>query len=146
MYFIHGILKVTSKDLDEVMCLLCGKCPKMINSDGNAKDSIQVAPNLKFDYKDMSDPPALADFQTELILHLFKTAFWQNEPQLSVNMLKLPIIMAPGLLGKQVNNDVKKDSLLDKSVQHSSATFREFTKMIDNKGKTLYNIYAMCKK
>ena len=138
MYINHGVL-VTGKDMDEVMCLLCGKCPKIINSDGNAKDSIQVTSNMKFDYKDKSDPPALADFKTELVLHLFKTAFWQNEPKLPINMLKLPIIMAPGLLGKQVNNDFKKDSLMDKSIEHSSETFREFVKMVDNKGNLLNN-------
>lgn len=52
-------------------------------------------------------------------------------------MLKLPLILAPALLGKQVNNDCLKDSLLDKSIQHSAETVREFTNMVDNKGKAL---------
>jgi hypothetical protein len=122
--------------MDQVMCLICGKCPKIINSDGNAKDSIQVKSNMKFDFKERSATPSLQDFKFKLMQHLYKTAFWQNEPPMEINMLKLPIIMSPGLLGGQVNNDVMKDSLLDKSIQHSKATLREFVKMVDNKGKT----------
>ena len=132
---LNLLISVTGKDMDEVGCLLCGNCPKIVNSDGNAKDSIQITPNLKYDYKDNSDPPELADFQTQLILHLFKTSFWQNEPRLQINMLKLPIIMSPGLMDKQINNDIRKDSLMDKTFKHSAETFREFLKMVDNKGK-----------
>jgi hypothetical protein len=88
---------------------------------------------MKFDYKDKSDPPDLASFKSKLVVHLFKTAFWQNEPKLPINMLKLPSIISPDLIAKQVNNDVKKDSLMDKSIQHSAETFREFVKMVDNK-------------
>ena len=128
---------VQGTDLNEVMCLLCGACPKIINTDGNAKDSIQITPNLKFDFNDKSDIPSLEEFQTQLILHLFKSSFWQNEPPFTVNMLKLPLIIAPRLLRKQVNSDVLKESLLDKSIQHSSVTMREFTKMVDSAGKSL---------
>ena len=130
--------------MDDVGCLLCGYCPKIINSDGNAKDSIKITSNLKFNYKDNSDPPALEDFKTQLILHLFKTAFWQNEPRLDINMLKLPIIMSPGLMGNPVNNDVKKDSLMDKTFKHSAETFRTFLKMVDNKGKDSVNTILEC--
>ena len=41
--------------------------------------------------------------------------------------------MAPGLLAKQINNDCEKESLIDKSIQHSADTYREFVKMVDNK-------------
>ena len=90
---------------------------------------------MKFNYKDDSEPPSLEEFKRQLIVQLLKQAFWQNEPPMEINMLKLPIIMAPGMLAKQVNTDVSKDSLLDKSVKHSKETLREFVKMVDNKGK-----------
>ena len=32
---------ISSEDLDSVICLHCGVCPKVVNSDGNAKDSIR---------------------------------------------------------------------------------------------------------
>ena len=98
-----------------------------------AKDCIQVTSNMKYDFKDTSEPPDLEDFKSKLVLHLFKTAFWQNEPKLEVKMLKLPIIMPSSLMAKQINSDVKKDSLLDKTIQHSSETFREFVKMVDDR-------------
>ena len=91
---------------------------------------------MKFDFEDNSDPPSLEEFKGQLIVQLLKRAFWQNEPPMEINMLKLPIIMAPGLLAKQVNSDVSKESLLDNSVKHSKDTLREFVKMVDNKGKT----------
>ena len=90
---------------------------------------------MKFDFEDNSDPPSLEEFKGQLIVQLLKRAFWENEPPMEINMLKLPIIMAPGLLAKQVNSDVSKDSLLDNSVKHSKETMREFVKMVDNKGK-----------
>ena len=34
-------LLITPSDMDSVMCLICGNCPKIVNSDGNAKVSIQ---------------------------------------------------------------------------------------------------------
>ena len=37
-YIIHCVI-VTGNDLNQVMCLLCGRCPKIVNSDGNAKES-----------------------------------------------------------------------------------------------------------
>ena len=97
---------------------------------------------MKFDFKDNSDPPSLEDFKLRLIVQLLKRAFWQNEPPLELNMLKLPLIMSPGLLGKQVNSDVLKDSLIDKSVTHSKETLREFVKMVDNKGRTIQSCVA----
>ena len=37
-YIIHCVI-VTGNDLNQVMCLLCGSSPKIVNSDGNAKES-----------------------------------------------------------------------------------------------------------
>ena len=75
----------------------------------------------------------LEDFKVAQVRDLMKTAFWQNEQPSEVNLLKIPIIMAPALLRQQVNNDVLKDSLLDKSVVHFAETFREFVKLVDNR-------------
>ena len=125
-----------------MVCCYMALFKRLSFSDGNAKDSIRVTPNMKFDFKDTSAPPSLEEFKLKLIRHLFKTAFWQNEPPIELNMLKLPIIMPPAIIGNQVNNDNMKDSLLDKSVKHSNETLREFVKMVDNKGKT-YGLIAL---
>ena len=33
---------VTGEDLDDVTCYLCGNCPKIVSTDGNAKDTIKA--------------------------------------------------------------------------------------------------------
>ena len=34
-------LLITPADMDHVICLVCGICPKIVNSDGNAKERVQ---------------------------------------------------------------------------------------------------------
>ena len=89
---------------------------------------------MKFNFDDASEPPNLQDFKLKQIESVIKSAFWQNEKPQDINMLKVPIIMAPAMLRKQINNDNMKDSLLDKSIKHSPETFRQFVQLIDNKG------------
>ena len=86
---------------------------------------------MKFDFEDKSDPPSLQDFKNLILKQVAKSAFFQNEPQLEINMLKLPIIMASSLLGSQTNNDVDKKSLLDQEIFYLPETFTKFTEMID---------------
>ena len=105
-----------------------------VTLDGNTKDSIRITENMKFDYDDKSKPPNLQEFKVILIKNLMKRAFFQNEPKLVINMLKLPIIIAPSLLGSQTNHDAEKKSLLDQTITYEPATFVKFTEMID-KGK-----------
>ena len=100
-------------------------------SDGNTNDSIRVTKNMKFDFKDKSDPPSLQDFKNLLLKQLVKSAFFQNVPPLQINMLKLPLIMPSSLLGTQTNSDVDKKSLLDRQITYSPETFTKFTEMMD---------------
>ena len=86
----------------------CGVCPKVVNSDGNAKDTIKVHDNMIFDNKDTSEPPNLNDFKLELVSTSLKSAFYQKEPPKIYNMMKLPLLIASDLLGKQINNDFKE--------------------------------------
>ena len=101
-------LLISPQDRDRVICLHCGICPKLVNSDGNAKDTIKVYDNLIFDNNDTSEPPNLDDFKNELVSALLKSAFYQKEPPKEYNMLKLPLIIAPSLIRKQLNNDFKE--------------------------------------
>ena len=38
-------LLVQNDDLDMVVCMYCGSCPKYVNSDGNSKDTVLVDPS-----------------------------------------------------------------------------------------------------
>ena len=100
-------LLITPADLDHVICMVCGVCPKAINTDGNAKDTIKKTTNMVYEYADTSSPPDLESFKQELIQQTFKKSFFQNEPPKNYQMLKLPLIIAPGLLRRQTNHDIK---------------------------------------
>ena len=101
-------LLITPEDLDLVVCLVCGVCPKVINSDGNAKDCLTITANMIYNYEDQSDPPDLESFKQKLVQECLKRSFFQNEPMKSYQMLKLPLIIAPSLLREQINNDIKE--------------------------------------
>lgn len=101
-------LLITPSDLDHVLCLVCGNCPKIINSDGNAKDTLKVTENMVYNYEDNSDPPDLETFKQELVVECLKRSFFQNVPKKIYNMLKLPLIVPPSLLREQLNNDIKE--------------------------------------
>ena len=77
-------------------------------SDGNAKDTVKVTPNMVFDYDDATEIQDLEDFKLDLVEHILRYSFYQNEPAKQINMLKLPVIMAPSLVGKQISRDVDK--------------------------------------
>ena len=36
-------LLITPADMDHVICLVCGICPKIVNSDGNTKGRVQIS-------------------------------------------------------------------------------------------------------
>ena len=112
---------------------VCTWMKMSLSSDGNAKDSIRITSNLKFQFNDTQSVSDLQEYKENLVKDLLKSAFWQNQKPSEYNLLKVPIIMAPALLRQQVNNDILKESLLDKSVVHSAETMREFVRLVDNK-------------
>ena len=74
---------------------------------------------------------------------LSRQSFFQNEPLQEYNMLKLPIIIAPCLLRKQVNNDVEKKSLIDKTIIYKKETFSNFHRLVQMKRINILNIHKM---
>ena len=124
---------ITPDDMDDVTCLICGACPKIVNSDGNAKDTIIKTKNMIYDYDDDSEPPDLEVFKKELAQTTLKKSFFQKEPPKTYNLLKLPLIIPPSLLGQQINHDIKKRTLLEKKNEFSKDTMAELAKMIDKK-------------
>lgn len=104
-------LLIGEKDLNAVICYFCGNCPKHVSSDGNTKDSIPIKQNMVFDHDDDSEIPDLESFKLKCAKQLFRTAVFQNEPKDPINMLKVPSIIAPKLVGKQTNSDVNKHTV-----------------------------------
>ena len=88
---------------------------------------------MVYDYEDTSDIPDLQTFKKSLIEELFKSAFFQHKSTKTYNMLKLPIIAAPSILGEQVNNEMKKKTLMEKSFEYEEETLAAFIGLVDSK-------------
>ena len=80
--------------------MTCGNCPRIICTDGNAKDSIRIRKNMILNYQDQSPIPAFNDFKHELVEDIFRQAFIQEKKTKTFNMLKLPTIISPRILRK----------------------------------------------
>ena len=71
---------------------------------------------MEYNYEDdLKDIPDIQDFKEELVEDLLKSAFFQHKSGKKYNMLTLPIIAAPGLIRKQVNNDILKKTIIEKA-------------------------------
>ena len=51
--------------------------------------------------------------------------------------------MSPCLMSKQVNNDVEKKSLIDKTIKYEKETFKNFHRLIQRKELNILNINKM---
>ena len=77
---------------------------------------------MEYDYEDSSEVPDIQSFKEELVEELLKSVFFQHKSDRKYNMLKLPIISAPSLIQKQVNNDAKKETLMEKEFSYKEET------------------------
>ena len=90
-----------------------------------------------------SEVPDLNVFKLNMVEYMLRRAFFQNEPLKEINMLKLPIIMAPCLVNCQVNRDTEKKSLLGKKISYDKSVFAKFCSMIEKKTINILNIHKM---
>lgn len=95
---------------------------------------------MEYDYSSTSEVPELQDFKEELVEEIMKSAFFQCKSGKKWNMLKLPIIAAPTLIRKQVNNDASKQTLMEKEFKYSEDTLQNFQTLIDSKQLRISNI------
>ena len=97
------------------------------------QDSIRVSRKMEYNYEDTAEVPDLHTFKEELIEELLKSAFFQHKSDKKYKMLKLPIIAAPGLIRKQVNNDYQKETLMEKEFKYKEDTLAMFQTLIDSR-------------
>ena len=89
--------------------------------------------NMDYNYEETSEIPDLQTFKRTLIEDLFKSAFFQQISDQKYLMLKLPVIAAPSIIGKQVNNEIKKKTLMEKTFEYKNETLETFISLVDNK-------------
>jgi hypothetical protein len=88
---------------------------------------------MDYNYEETSEIPDLQTFKRTLIEDLFKSAFFQQISDQKYLMLKLPVIAAPSIIGKQVNNENKKKTLMEKTFEYKNKTLETFISLVDNK-------------
>ena len=84
--------------------------------------------------------PDLDKFKTRLVCQMLRSAFFQNEKKENFDMTRLPSIIAPGLLKKQVNSDREKETLFNKQVSYGSKTMTGLAKLISKNKIDILNL------
>ena len=86
------------------------------------------------------------DFLDKLVNQVVRSAFFQNEPKDIVNLLKLPLIMPNGLVGKMINTESSKKSIMNNVHHYKSSVFTNFVKMISTDQLNILAIDEMAMK
>ena len=89
---------------------------------------------MEYNYTDKSEVPDLQDFKEELIEDILKSVFFpSHKSSKKYNMLKIPILSAPSLIRKQINNEFRKESLMEKKFEYEDETLQTFISLVDRK-------------
>ena len=89
---------------------------------------------------DGSDIPDLECFKMRLVCQMLRSAYFQNEVKENIIMTKLPSIIAPRLVKKQINSDSDKKSLFNKAVNYGSNTMTGLAQLISKKQIDILNL------
>lgn len=86
-----------------------------------------------YNYDDVSEIPDLMDFKERLIEDLLLSVFYQQPLENEYNMLKLPVIITPSILRKQVNNEAMKQSIMERKFSYNEENLGAFIELLDKK-------------
>ena len=95
-----------------------------------------------FDDKE-AEVPDLDVFKEQLAIQMLKCSFFQGVIKADINMLKLPNIMAPKLVLKQINTDTEKQTLFNQDVNYGSETMTELAKLISKRRIDILNLDSL---
>ena len=99
---------------------------------------------MEYNYDDdTTEIPELEDFKQELIEDIFLSVFFQDFSKKTYNMLKLPIIIPPTLLGKQINTEQSKKTLMEKEFEYTDETLGVFMELVEKKEIRVNRIHDM---
>ena len=95
------------------------------------QDTVAVTGNMVYDFtEDNSEVPDLESFKMRLVCQMLRSAYFQNETKENIIITKLPNIIAPRLVKKQINSDIEKKSLFNKPVNYGSNTMAGLAQLI----------------
>ena len=82
----------------------------------------------------------------ELLVDLLMSMFFQHQPDKEYDMLHLPPIVAPSMLGNAVNNDMSKKTLMENEFKYEQDTLKKFQELIKKKEVNFKNVGNIDKK
>ena len=88
---------------------------------------------MVYNYDDAAPIPDLETFRAELVTDLLMSVFFQHRSEMEIDMLRLPLIMAPDMMNKTVNNEASKKTIMEKDFSYEKETLEKFQAMIDSK-------------
>ena len=101
---------------------------------------------MVYKYDEKKSVPDLKTFREELLVDLLISVFFQHQPEKEYDMLHLPPIVAPAMLGNAVNNDISKKTLMEKEFKYEEDTLKKFQELITKKEVDLKNVGNIDKK
>ena len=101
---------------------------------------------MVYKYDEQKPIPDLKTFREELVVDLLMSVFFQHQSDREYDMLHLPPIVAPSMIGMAVNNDISKKTLMEKEFKYEEDTLVKFQEMISKKEVNLKNIGDLDKK
>ena len=88
--------------------------------------------------------PDLQDFKEECAKQMLRSNMFQHEKKKKINLLKFPVIMAPRVLGRQVNtSSVKKSVFRNKAgetQEYSEKVLTKFSQLVEAKKLNILKI------
>ena len=93
----------------------------------------------KYDTADKSVPD-LQTFLSELAIETLMSVFFQYRSETEIDMLRLPLIIAPAMTGKMVNNEASKKTIMNKEFKYEQETLEKFQALIDEKSVNIKSV------
>ena len=84
--------------------------------------------------------PDLQTFLSDLATDTLMTVFFQHRSEIEIDMLRLPLIMAPAMTNKMVNNEASKKTIMDKEFTYEKKTLESLVALVDAKEVNLKSV------
>ncbi|KXJ09785.1 HMG domain-containing protein 3 [Exaiptasia diaphana] len=136
----------SQRDLNEVVCGICGYCPELLLGDGNEKNCCrngQILYNVP-DAEDHCEISQSAFLQKLKKRWIEKSTLTRANEKFSVSVSEIPPIMAPAVLGQMLyNTELKKKSVYLKENSQPDGDPAMLHQMITREGLDICSIDSM---
>ena len=93
-----------------------------------------------YNYEGNDSIPDLETFRQELLIEVLMSTFFRHISEKNIDMLRLPVIMAPCMMRQSINSEALKKSIMEKEFSYDRDLLEKFQRLLDNKEVNLRNI------